>query len=121
MSKEDWVECELKSIGEIYSGGTPKTSISEYWGDEIPWISPADLSKYKKKYISKGKKSITQLGLEKSSAKLIPNGSILFSSRAPIGYVVIANNPLATNQGFKSIHPNNFIFNEYIYYYLGVR
>lgn len=115
---EDWIECSLGNIGEIFSGGTPKTSIDKYWGDEISWISPADLSKYDDKYISKGKKSITKLGLENSSAKLIPAGSILFSSRAPIGYVVIAKNDLATNQGFKSIYPATVVFNEYIFYFL---
>jgi type I restriction enzyme S subunit len=116
--REDWGLVELAEIGEIYSGGTPKTKNEEYWGDEVSWISPSDLSGYASKFISKGQKSITELGLSKSSAKLIPAGSILFSSRAPIGYVVIANNDLSTNQGFKSISPSSFIFNEFVYYYL---
>lgn len=116
--QQDWIEVELGDIGDIFSGGTPKTSISEYWGDDIPWISPSDLSNYNKKYISKGKKSITKLGLAKSSATLLPKGTVLFSSRAPIGYTVIASNILSTNQGFKSIFLKNLINNEYIYYYL---
>jgi type I restriction enzyme S subunit len=116
--REDWGLVKLAEIGEIYSGGTPKTKNEEYWGDEVSWISPSDLSGYASKFISKGQKSITELGLSKSSAKLIPAGSILFSSRAPIGYVVIANNDLSTNQGFKSISPSSFIFNEFVYYYL---
>jgi type I restriction enzyme, S subunit len=116
--KEDWVECRLGDVGDIISGGTPKTDVKEYWNGKIPWITPADLSNYNNKYISIGKKSITDIGLSKSSAKLMPKNSILFSSRAPIGYTVIAQNILCTNQGFKSLIPHNNIFSEYIYYYL---
>lgn len=116
--RADWVECCLENIGNIYSGGTPKTTIDNYWFGDVPWITPADLSKYTNKYIEKGKKNITALGLQKSSAKIMPANSILFSSRAPVGYVAIAKNELSTNQGFKSIHPFNGIFSEYLYYYL---
>lgn len=115
---QGWKIVQLQDIGKIVSGGTPSTKVAEYWEEEICWISPADLSGYNQKYISKGNKSISKFGLENSSAKLMPKGSILFSSRAPIGYVAIASNSLATNQGFKSIIPNENIFNEYIYYYL---
>jgi len=89
-----------------------------YWGDDINWISPADLTGYTKKTIAKGAKSITHKGLANSSAKLMPVGSIHFSSRAPIGYVAISSQPLSTNQGFKSVVPAQGIFNEYAYYYL---
>ncbi len=115
---EDWVLTTLGSIGQIVSGGTPSTSIPEFWGDSISWISPVDLSGYTNKYISIGGKSITKLGLEKSSAKLMPAGSVLFSSRAPIGYVAIAQNELCTNQGFKSVIPSAAIHNIYLYYFL---
>lgn len=115
---EGWIETTLGEIGKIVSGGTPSTSVAQYWGNEINWISPVDLSGYKKKYIVKGGKSISKLGLQNSSAKLMPAGSVLFSSRAPIGYVAIANSELSTNQGFKSVIPFNCVFNEYLYYYL---
>lgn len=115
---DSWTNTELKSIGEITSGGTPSTKEASYWGDGINWISPADLTGYTKKYIAKGAKSITELGLQKSSAKLMPSGSVHFSSRAPIGYVVISSEPMSTNQGFKSIVPADGIINEYLYYYL---
>jgi len=113
-----WAIASLADIGEIVSGGTPSTAVLEYWNGDINWISPVDLSGYTGKYISKGKKSITPLGLQKSSARLIPKGSVLFSSRAPIGYVAIASDELCTNQGFKSIIPNKMISNEYLYYFL---
>ncbi len=99
------------------AGGTPSTKKNEYWGMDVCWITPLDLSGYKEKYISKGRKSLTKLGLEKSSARLIPKGSILFSSRAPIGYVAIAANELATNQGFKNLIPSPIIESDFLYYY----
>jgi len=113
-----WEVATLADVGEIISGGTPSTTVSEYWNGDINWISPVDLSGYAGKYIVKGKKSITVLGLQKSSARLMPKGSVLFSSRAPIGYVAIAADELCTNQGFKSIIPGKSIFNEYLYYFL---
>ena len=115
---EGWEWCRLGEIGEIIGGGTPSTSIEEYWNGEISWITPADLSNHSDKYIAQGKRNITQLGLENSSATLIPKGGILFSTRAPIGYVVIADKPLSTNQGFKSLYPFIDISKEFIYYFL---
>ncbi len=113
-----WQVKKLGEVGEIVSGGTPSTKIDTYWNGDISWISPADLSGYDGKFILKGRKSITEIGLKHSSARLIPKGSVLFSSRAPIGYTVIAGNEVCTNQGFKSIVPNKFIISEYLFYYL---
>ncbi|MCP9236549.1 restriction endonuclease subunit S [Lewinella sp. JB7] len=109
---------KLKDVGKIVSGGTPKTKIPEYWNGNISWITPADLSGYSEIYIKRGKKSITKTGLDASSAKLMPKGSVLFSSRAPIGYVVVASEEVATNQGFKSVVPDQNLVSEYLYYYL---
>jgi len=100
------------------SGGTPSTSEPSYWGDEINWISPSDLTGYRSKFISKGAKSITAAGLKNSSARLMPAGSVHFSSRAPIGYTVISAQSLCTNQGFKSVVPADGVFNEYLFHYL---
>ena len=114
-----WEWVKLGEIAEIVGGGTPKTSVKEYWNNgTIPWLTPADLSNYTEKYISKGRRCITDLGLKKSSAQLMPKGTVLFSSRAPIGYTVIANNDISTNQGFKSCIPFIMDMNEYLYYYL---
>lgn len=113
-----WEWKTLGEIGEIASGGTPSTKDETNFNGEIPWVTPADLSGYTKKYISKGSRNISQKGLKYSSAVLIPEGSILFSSRAPIGYVTIAANPVSTNQGFKNITVWDEIYNEYVYYYL---
>lgn len=114
---EGWIWTTVGEIGVVVSGGTPSTRNPEFWGDEIPWLTPADLSNYKERYISKGTRSITKVGLDYSSAKLVPKGSILFSSRAPIGYVAIAKNEISTNQGFKNLIVTKSISSEYIYYY----
>lgn len=119
MIPKGWEAKTLDDIGDIISGGTPSTKNEDYYGGDISWITPKDLSGYDRKFISKGERSITELGLQKSSAKLLPKGSVLFSSRAPIGYVAIAENEVSTNQGFKSIICNDEIMNNnYIYYFL---
>ena len=112
---DGWVWSRLRSLGIIVGGGTPSTLNADYWNGEIPWLSPAD---YHKKYISRGRKNITTDGLAHSSAVLMPSGSILYSSRAPIGYVVIARNAISTNQGFKSLVPAINGLSEFLYYIL---
>lgn len=116
---ENWRWVRLGEIGKIVGGGTPKTDVLEYWvNGNIPWITPADMKNIKGKYIYHGEKYITLLGLNKSSAQLMPKNSILFSSRAPIGYIAITKNEVSTNQGFKSIVPFNVSLTNYIYYAL---
>lgn len=116
MINSDWKLLKVRDFAEVVGGGTPSTKNVEYWGKDIPWISPKDLSNYYFKYISKGQKSITKLGLSNSSAKLLPSNSLLFSSRAPIGYLAINTCPVATNQGFKSLIPKKGFDIEYLYY-----
>ena len=118
---ESWMFARLKHIGEVIGGGTPKTNIDEYWDGNIPWLTPADLSGYEDMHISTGARTITELGLKSSSAQLLPENSILYSSRAPIGYIAIAANPISTNQGFKSVVPNNSTMSPYLYYCLKAR
>lgn len=110
---------KLGELGTVYSGGTPSTKNEKYWDGSISWITPKDLASYSEKYISRGERSITQEGLKNSSATIIPNGAVLMSSRAPIGYVVIASNDITTNQGFKSILcDESKCLNEYMYYWI---
>lgn len=119
---ESWKWVQLKSIGQIIGGGTPKTSVADYWNGDISWITPADLGKNTSKWILKGAKSITQKGLDESSAKLMPEGSVVYSSRAPIGHIAIAAHELCTNQGCKSFAPDTqFITTEWAYYMLIAR
>jgi type I restriction enzyme S subunit len=115
---KNWKINRLDEVGDIVSGGTPSTKEVDNWGEEIIWITPSDLTGYLAKTIFKGKKSISKLGLSRSSARLMPKGSVLFSSRAPIGYVVIAGTELCTNQGFKSIIPNEKVTSDYLFHFL---
>ncbi|HEH3988364.1 TPA: restriction endonuclease subunit S [Campylobacter jejuni] len=115
----NWKKCKLGDIAEVIGGGTPSTKVDEYWNGDIAWITPKDLTSYNKVFISKGARSITELGLSQSSAKLMPKGTVLLTSRAPIGYVAIAENEISTNQGFKSLIPKeNLTTSRFLYYWL---
>jgi type I restriction enzyme, S subunit len=93
----------IGDIAEVVSGGTPSTDKSEYWGKGIVWLTPKDLGRPHNIEIESSERSITKLALESSSARLLPSGTVLLSSRAPIGHLGIAARPLTTNQGFKNI------------------
>jgi type I restriction enzyme S subunit len=116
-----WLRLQIGEITEVVAGGTPKAGNPTNFAapsSSVAWLTPADLSKYSKKYISHGKRDLSHTGLNSSSAKLIPAGSILFSSRAPIGYVAIAKNEISTNQGFKNFVLPTGIDSSFAYYYL---
>lgn len=115
----NWKVMKLSEVATIVGGGTPSSSKSEYFENgNIPWITPKDLSGYNKRYISKGERNITELGLKNSSAKLLPKNTVLLTSRAPIGYIAIASNEISTNQGFKSLVLNDGHIPEFFYYLL---
>ena len=109
---------KISEIAQVVGGGTPSTKEEDnYANSGVAWITPKDLSGYTQKYIANGSRDISEKGLNSSSAKLMPKGTVLVSSRAPIGYVAIADGPLATNQGFKSLVPNkDVVTSEYLYY-----
>jgi len=114
----DWKQCTLADLGEIVGGATPSTKNESYYGGDISWITPKDLSNFQGRYISKGERNITSEGLKNSSARIMPPNSVLFTSRAPIGYVAISENEVCTNQGFKSIVPNTETDYLFLYYLL---
>lgn len=117
-----WKWASLNSIGTIVSGATPKTSVAEFWNGDINWVTPADLGKSSSKWISHGSRFLTKAGLKSCSAVLMPKGSIVYSSRAPIGHIAIAANELCTNQGCKSFVPKEeYILTEWAYYTLIAR
>lgn len=115
----EWKSGTIANLGTVVGGGTPSKKVDEYYSTNgIAWITPKDLSIDKSKFVSHGETDITDEGLAKSSATLMPKGTVLFSSRAPIGYIAIADGEISTNQGFKSIVPYNNIGTEYVYYFL---
>ena len=114
-----WKEGVLSDLGTVVAGGTPSKTKPEYYSKKgIAWITPKDLSLNKSKFISHGEIDISELGSSKSSAIKMPTGTVLFSSRAPIGYIAIAANEVTTNQGFKSVVPNENIGTAFMYYLL---
>ena len=116
---EDWEVRPLFSIARIVGGGTPSTAISAYWDGNISWFTPSEIND-EKKYVSTSNKKISDDGLKKSSAKLLPVGTILLTTRASIGLKSILLLPATTNQGFKNLIINDDIDNEFIYYLLTI-
>lgn len=114
----EWKEVTLGELGTIVGGATPSTKNPSFYDGNIPWLTPKDLSVNSNKYILRGERNITEAGFKSCSCKILPKGSVLFSSRAPIGYVAIAANDMCTNQGFKSVIPNEETDSEFLYYLL---
>jgi type I restriction enzyme, S subunit len=113
-----WGLITMGDIAKVVGGSTPKSKEPSYWDGDIPWLGVSDLTGYTERYISRGARSITQEGYDSSSTQMVPAGTVLFSSRAPIGYVAIAQQPLCTSQGFKSFVLQADVNPEYVYWYL---
>jgi type I restriction enzyme S subunit len=112
----DWKKKRLSDVAQIVGGGTPDTTNMELWNGDIQWFTPTEI---RSKYTSKSKRTITLKGLQSSSAKLLPIGTLLFTSRATIGEVSIATNECCTNQGFQSFIANHSqSLNLFLYYWI---
>jgi len=116
---EGWGVQRLKRIAKIVNGSTPKSSIAEYWDGDIVWVTLADIGKVGSLKISESEKKITHEGLNNCGASIVPQGSIILTTRAPIGNLAIANTSLCTNQGCKSLIPTN-VYSPYLFYSLFV-
>ena len=115
----EWVERKISDIGTVVGGATPSTKKpANYEGGKIAWITPKDLSTFSGRYIERGERNITEIGLKSCSTQLLPPNTVLFSSRAPIGYVAITANEVCTNQGFKSVIPNENTDPLFLFYLL---
>lgn len=109
----EWVKVPLSTVCDIVGGGTPSTEHKEYWNSDIQWFTPSEIGK--SKYVSKSARTISKIGFEKSSARKLPVGTILLTSRATLGEMAIASEECTTNQGFQSLIPQS-IYGEYLYY-----
>ncbi len=116
--KEGWEIKKLGDVCEVMNGGTPKTGVPENWDGSHLWITPAEMGKRLSPYVSNTERKLTDFGLRDSSARMLPPKSVILSSRAPIGYLVINTEPMATNQGCKGLIPRSQIHYKYLYYYL---
>lgn len=115
----EWTTGTISDLGTVVGGSTPSKAKPEYYTESgIAWITPKDLSNNKSKFVSHGENDITELGLRNSSASIMPEGTVLFSSRAPIGYIAIAAGEVTTNQGFKSVVPKPEIGTPFVYFFL---
>lgn len=112
--QDNWSSKRLSDIAEVVGGGTPDTTDSTLWNGDIQWFTPTEVGH--SKYVSMSVRTISQLGLQKSSAKILPAGSILLSSRATVGECSIAQKDCTTNQGFQNLIPKKGINNEFLYY-----
>ena len=112
---------KLVPIGEVctvINGGTPDTKISKFWGGKHAWITPAEMGNLNSPFLGASKRTLTDEGLSNSSAQLVPKHSVIMSSRAPIGHLVINEIPMASNQGCKALIPNKNLNYKYLYYFL---
>jgi len=116
--KKGWQTKTLGETCEVVNGGTPKTGVSEYWDGQHRWITPAEMGKRLSPYVSETERMISDLGLRNSSAQMLPPHSVILSSRAPIGHLVINTELMATNQGCKGLIPRSQLQHKFLYYYL---
>ena len=113
-----WARCLAGDVCSVVGGATPRTDTPEFWGGDIPWITPDDLSRDRRQYVESGRRSLTTVGLSSCAATLVPAATVLFTSRAPIGYAAIASRQMATNQGFKSLVPSAGLRSEFLFWQL---
>ena len=116
--RKGWQTKTLGDVCDVMNGGTPKTGVPEYWDGNHRWITPAEMGKRLSPYVSDTERKITDLGLRDSSARILPPNSVILSSRAPIGHLVINTEPMGTNQGCKGLIPRSQIEHKFLYYYL---
>jgi len=110
-----WKSKRLDEVSRIVNGGTPNTKVDDYWGGLHYWITPAEMSNRSSPYVSKTNRTLTYTGLQKSSAQLVPPLSVILSTRAPIGHLVINTEPMAFNQGCRGLVPNENIHYKYLF------
>jgi type I restriction enzyme S subunit len=117
--RKGWMYKTIGEVCDIANGGTPKTGVPEYWDGNNLWITPAEMGKRSSPYASDTERKITEMGLQNSSARILPPKSVILSSRAPIGHLVINTEPMAFNQGCKGLVPNADTYYKFLFYYLG--
>ena len=116
--REGWKTAAIEDIAQVVNGGTPKTNVPEYWDGRHLWITPAEMGRLDSPYIAISRRKLTDAGLQNSSASLVPKNSVILSTRAPIGHLVINDEPMAFNQGCRGLVPRQQVHYKYLYYFL---
>ena len=113
-----WPLVEIGDVAEVVGGGTPSTKNAGYFDGDVPWLTPKDLSGSPARVVARGSRNLSRAGLANSSARLVPPGAVLLSTRAPIGYAAIAGGEISTNQGFRNLLPRGAVRSDFLYYWL---
>ena len=113
-----WPLVEIGDVAEVVGGGTPSTRNAGNFDGDVPWLTPKDLSGSPARVVARGSRNLSRAGLANSSARLVPPGAVLLSTRAPIGYVAIAGGEVSTNQGFRNLLPRGRVRSDFLYYWL---
>lgn len=115
---DDWVETSLGEIAEVIGGGTPSTTIGEYWDGDIVWLTPTEITSQDGKVVSDSIRKITDLGFKNSGAQMLPKDSVILTSRASVGFVALAGKELCTNQGFQSLIPKPSVLSKFLMFWI---
>jgi type I restriction enzyme S subunit len=115
---DGWVETTLGEISEVVGGGTPSTSLPEYWDGQIVWLTPTEVTSQDGKEIDNSIRKISELGFKNSGAQILPKGSVILTSRASVGFVAIAGTDLCTNQGFQSLIPKESVVAKFLMFWI---
>ena len=115
---DDWVETSLGEIAEVIGGGTPSTTIGEYWDGDIVWLTPTEITSQDGKVVSDSIRKITELGFKNSGAQMLPKDSVILTSRASVGFVALAGKELCTNQGFQSLIPKPSVLSKFLMFWI---
>jgi type I restriction enzyme S subunit len=115
---DDWIETSLGEIAEVVGGGTPSTTIGEYWDGDIVWLTPTEITSQDGKVVSDSIRKITDLGFKNSGAQMLPKDSVILTSRASVGFVALAGKELCTNQGFQSLIPKPSVLSKFLMFWI---
>lgn len=115
---QTWQSVSLEAVAQIVNGGTPRSDVAEYWDGDVQWLTPKDMGQMRSREIASTPRTLTQAGLQNSSARQIPENSIILSTRAPIGHLAINKQPMAFNQGCRGIVPGDHLDHHFLYYFL---
>lgn len=108
----------LSDVCKLVNGGTPKSGVAEYWGGDVAWLTPAEMGKRTTPYLAQTARTISRIGLANCSARQVPVGAVIMSTRAPIGHLAIPETPMAFNQGCRGLIPDETLDTKYLYYFL---
>ncbi|WBX93729.1 restriction endonuclease subunit S [Pseudoxanthomonas mexicana] len=115
---QTWQSVSLEAVAQIVNGGTPRSDVAEYWDGDVQWLTPKDMGQMRSREIASTPRTLTQAGLQNSSARQVPENSIILSTRAPIGHLAINKQPMAFNQGCRGIVPGDHLDHHFLYYFL---